>query len=628
MYVIGTAGHVDHGKSALVKALTGIDPDRLQEEKEREMTIDLGFAWLRLPSGEEVSIVDVPGHERFIKNMLAGVGGIDLALLVIAADEGVMPQTREHLAILDLLDVCHGIVVISKKDLLPDAELLAVVEAEIAEALTGSALEGAPLVACSAVSGEGLPELLATIEEELARTPPKRDLGRPRLPIDRAFTVAGFGTVVTGTLIDGSLHPGLEVEVVPGGLRARIRGLQTHQRKVQDASPGRRLAVNLTGLSPTDLRRGMVLTTPGWLRPTAAVDVRLRAVRYLPRAIRHNLQVTFHTSASEVTGRLLLLDCDELAPGERAWAQLRLEEPVALAPGDAFVLRSPNDTLGGGRVVDVHPRRHRRFHRPTLETLERMERGSPEEVLLVALARLEPCEAGQLARHTDLAADEAMAAATAVVASGRAVALSGSELGSSTLLFTAEGFARLTARAREILSSFHRQHLLRRGIAREELRSRLDLEARPFDALLTTWARRGDVRESTGSVALPDHEPHLSPAHQAAADAFLTALKANPYSPPTDRLPEPELLAYLEEEGRIVRVDEGIAFSREAYDEMTARIVEHLRAHGTVTLAQVRDMFATSRKYAQAFLEHLDDQRITRRVGDERVLRKGGADPP
>jgi selenocysteine-specific elongation factor len=257
-----------------------------------------------------------------------------------------------------------------------------------------------------------------------------------------------------------------------------------------------------------------------------------------------------------------------------------------------------------------------------------MERGSPEEVLLVALARLEPCEAGQLARHTDLAADEAMAAATAVVASGRAVALSGSELGSSTLLFTAEGFARLTARAREILSSFHRQHPLRRSIAREELRSRLDLEARPFDALLTTWARRGDVRESAGSVALPDHEPHLSPAHQAAADAFLTALKANPYSPPTDRLPEPELLAYLEEEGRIVRVDEGIAFSREAYDEMTARIVEHLRAHGTVTLAQVRDMFATSRKYAQAFLEHLDDQRITRRVGDERVLRKGGADPP
>jgi selenocysteine-specific elongation factor len=623
MYVIGTAGHVDHGKSALVKALTGIDPDRLQEEKEREMTIDLGFAWLRLPGGQEVSIVDVPGHERFVKNMLAGVGGIDLALLVIAADEGVMPQTREHLAILDLLDVRHGIVVVSKKDLVADSELLAVVEAEIVEALEGTVFEGAPVVSCSAITREGLPELLSTIEEELARTPARRDVGRPRLPIDRVFTVAGFGTVVTGTLVDGSLRPGLEVEVVPGGLKARIRGLQTHQHKVEDASPGRRLAVNLTGLSPDDLLRGMVVTTPGWLRPTVAVDVRLRAVRYLPRAIRHNIEVTFHTGASEVAGRLLLLDRDEVVPGEQAWAQLRLEDPVAVAPGDAFVIRSPNDTLGGGRVVDAHPRRHRRFHRATLETLEKMERGSPEEVLLVALARLEPCEAGQLARHTELAAAEAEAAAAALVSDGRAIALSEGGLTPSTLLYTADGFARITARAQEVLSSFHRQHPLRRGIAREELRSRLGLEARPFDALLATWARRGGLRESAGVVALPDHEPHLSLAQQAAADAFLAALKANPYSPPTERQPEPELLAYLEEERRIVRVGDGIAFAREAYDEMTARIVEHLRAVDTITLGQVRDLFATSRKYAQALLEHLDDQRITRRVGDERVLRKG-----
>jgi selenocysteine-specific elongation factor len=536
-----------------------------------------------------------------------------------------MPQTREHLAILDLLDVRHGIVVISKMDLLPDAELLAVVEAEIAQALQGTVFEGAPVVTCSAVSGEGLPELLATIEEELARTPSRRDLGRPRLPIDRVFTVAGFGTVVTGTLIDGSLRPGLEVEVVPGGLKARIRGLQTHQHKVEDASPGRRLAVNLTGLSPDDLLRGMVVTTPGWLRPTIAVDVRLRAVRYLPRAIRHNIEVTFHTGASEVAGRLLLLDCDELAPGGQAWAQLRLEGPVAVAPGDAFVVRSPNDTLGGGRVVDAHPRRHRRFHRATLETLDKMERGSPEEVLLVALARLEPCEAGQLARHTELAAAESEAAAAALVADGRAVALSEGALTPSTLLFTADGFARLTTRAREVISSFHRQHPLRPGIAREELRSRLSASGgRPFDALLATWARRGELRESTGVVALPDHELRLSPAQQAAADAFLTALKANPFSPPTERQPEPELLVYLEDEGRIVRVGDGIAFAREAYDEMTARIVEHLRALDTITLGQVRDMFATSRKYAQALLEHLDDQRITRRVGDERVLRKGG----
>ena len=619
MYVIGTAGHVDHGKSALVKALTGIDPDRLQEEKEREMTIDLGFAWLKLPSGQEVSIVDVPGHERFIKNMLAGVGGIDLALLVIAADEGAMPQTREHLAILDLLDVRRGVVAISKKDLV-DSELLSLVEAEAAEAIAGTTLEGSPIVACSAVTGEGLTEVVDAIEKELAQTSPKRDLGRPRLPIDRAFTVAGFGTVVTGTLVDGSLRTGQEVEIVPGGLRSRIRGMQTHQRKLEEASPGCRLALNLTGISPRDLQRGMVVTTPGWLRPTTAIDVRLRAVNRLPRPIRHNLEVSFHSGSSEVSGRVLLLDQDELAAGQTAWAQIRLAEPLAVAPGDFFVIRSPNDTLGGGKVVDTHVRRHRRFHQPTLATLEKMERGSPEDVVLIALSRLEPCEASQLARHTELAPDQVLAAAASLVEDGRALVLGAQELGPASLLYSAQGFADLTTRAKDILSAFHRQRPLRRGVAREELRSRLGLDPRAFDAALATWVGRGDVREEAGTLALPDHAPSLSPAVQATADAFLASLRAEPHAPPTDSLPDPALLAYLEEEGRIVRVGDNIAFALEAYEEMTSRIVAHLKAQGTITLAQVRDMFATSRKYAQALLEHLDEQRITRRVGDERVL--------
>jgi selenocysteine-specific elongation factor len=621
MYVIGTAGHVDHGKSALVKALTGIDPDRLQEEKEREMTIDLGFAWLKLPSSQEVSIVDVPGHERFIKNMLAGVGGIDLALLVIAADEGAMPQTREHLAILDLLDVRRGIVAISKKDLV-DSELLSLVEAEAAEAIAGTTLEGSPIVACSAVTGEGLTEVVDAIEKELAQMPPKRDLGRPRLPIDRAFTLAGFGTVVTGTLVDGSFKAGQEVEVVPGGLRSRIRGMQTHQRKLEEASPGCRLALNLVGISPRDLQRGMVVTTPGWLRPTTAIDVRLRAVSRLPRPIRHNLQVSFHCGSSEVSGRALLLDQDELAAGQTAWAQIRLAAPAAVAPGDLFVIRSPNDTLGGGKVVDTRVRRHRRFHQPTLATLEKMERGSPEDMVLIALSRLEPCEASQLARHTELAADQVLAAAASLVEDGRALVLGAQELGPASLLYSAHGFAQLTTRAKDILSTFHRQRPLRRGVAREELRSRLGLDPRAFDAALATWVGRGDLREEASTLALPDHAPSLSPAQQATADAFLASLRAEPYAPPTDSLPDPALLAYLEEEGRIVRVEDNIAFAREAYEEMTSRIVAHLKAQGTITLAQVRDMFATSRKYAQALLEHLDEQRITRRVGDERVLKR------
>jgi selenocysteine-specific elongation factor len=583
------------------------------------MTIDLGFAWLKLPSGQEVSIVDVPGHERFIKNMLAGVGGIDLALLVIAADEGAMPQTREHLAILDLLDVRRGIVAISKKDLV-DSELLSLVEAEAAEAIAGTTLEGSPIVACSAVTGEGLTEVVDAIEKEMAQMPPKRDLGRPRLPIDRAFTLAGFGTVVTGTLVDGSFRAGQEVEIVPGGLRSRIRGMQIHQRKLEEASPGCRLALNLVGISPHDLQRGMVVTTPGWLRPTTAIDVRLRAVSRLPRPIRHNLQVSFHCGSSEVSGRALLLDQDELAAGQTAWAQIRLAEPAAVAPGDLFVIRSPNDTLGGGKVVDTRVRRHRRFHQPTLATLEKMERGSPEDMVLIALSRLEPCEAGQLARHTELAPDQVLAAAASLVEDGRALLLGAQELGPASLLYSAHGFAQLTTRAKDILSTFHRQRPMRRGVAREELRSRLGLDPRAFDAALATWVGRGDVREEANTLALPEHAPSLSPAQQAAADAFLASLRAEPYAPPTDSLPDTALLAYLEEEGRIVRVEDNIAFAREAYEEMTSRIVAHLKAQGTITLAQVRDMFATSRKYAQALLEHLDEQRITRRVGDERVL--------
>ena len=300
MYVIGTAGHVDHGKSLLVEALTGIDPDRLREEKERGMTIDLGFAWLTLPSGRQVSIVDVPGHERFIKNMLAGAGGVDLALLVIAADEGVMPQTREHLAILDLLRVRSGVIAITKRDLV-EPDFLEIVSTDALELVEGTTLAGSPLVACSTVTGEGLDELRRVLDEQLEATPPKRDIGRPRLPVDRSFTIQGFGTVVTGTLIDGAFEVGQEVEIVPaaaiGGatLRARIRGLQNHREQIERALPGRRTAANLAGIAKDDVRRGQVLVLPGSVVPATAIDVRLRALAHLKRPLRHNAELTLHT---------------------------------------------------------------------------------------------------------------------------------------------------------------------------------------------------------------------------------------------------------------------------------------------------------------------------------------------
>jgi len=615
MYVIGTAGHVDHGKSVLVHALTGIDPDRLPEEKERGMTIDLGFAWLKLPGGQEVSIVDVPGHERFIKNMLAGVGGIDLALLVIAADEGVMPQTREHLAILDLLRVKSGVLVVTKKDLVNE-DWLEMVAADVMDAVKGTALAGAPLVTCSGITGEGLDELRAVLESELAKTPPKRDIGRPRLSIDRVFTVAGFGTVVTGTLLDGSFRVGQEVEVAPGGLRARIRGLQTHGQKEEQATPGSRTAINLAGLSADALTRGQVVALPGTLVPTTALDAHLRALPSLRHPIRHNARVSFHSGASEVWGKVRLLERDELGPGEEGWAQIRLDAPVAVLKGDLFVVRDANDTLGGGEVVETQARRHRRRDRATVQTLTALQTGSPAEALLTILTQRQPLTLGALLKLSDAAETEASAALRELVAKGEVVAL-----GEGSVLFTGAGFAALGEKARGAVSSYYREHPLRRAMPKEELRSRLGLDPRVFNQALKAWLEGRHLEERGASVGLPGHEVKLSAGQRAHADAFLQALAANPYAPPTDNLPDEELLTYLEEEGLIV-VMSGVAFTAGAYRQMVEQVLSHLRAEGRLTLAQARDMFGTSRKYVQALLEHLDEQRITQRLGDERVLRE------
>lgn len=619
MYVIGTAGHVDHGKSVLVEALTGIDPDRLREEKERGMTIDLGFAWLTLPSGRDVSIVDVPGHERFISNMLAGAGGIDLALLVVAADESVMPQTREHLAILDLLGITRGVLVVTKKDLVDD-DLLQLVSADVLKTVEGSALEGSPLVAVSARTGAGLDDLRRVLDAQLEATAPKRDIGRPRLPIDRSFTIAGFGTVVTGTLIDGPLEVGQEIEIVPSGLRARIRGLQHHKEQVQRALPGRRTAVNLAGVAKDGVHRGQVLALPGTLTPTTAIDVRLRALASLPagqaglrRLLRHEAQLTLHVGSAEAPARLLLLDRQELAPGDEGWAQLRLSASIAALKGDRFVLRTPNDTVAGGEIVDAHPKRHRRFHAPTLDALEALARGSPAQALLAALRRIEPATLDALAGELDASPAGLRSAADELVRDGRLIAL-------GEALITADAFAALTQRARTTFEVYYNEHPLRRGIAKEELRSRLRLDERVLAAALERWAAAGVLAEDGGSLALAGRSVALSAAQQSEAEAYLAALAATPYAPPTDRPVARDLLSYLEDAGRVVAVGDGVLFAAEAYRAMVERITGHLHREGTITLAQTRDMFGTTRKYAQALLEHLDRQRVTRRVGDERVL--------
>jgi selenocysteine-specific elongation factor len=621
MYVIGTAGHVDHGKSVLVRALTGIDPDRLQEEKDRGMTIDLGFAWLKLPGGQEVSIVDVPGHERFIKNMLAGIGGIDLALLVIAADEGVMPQTREHLAILDLLQLKSGILVLTKKDLV-DKDWLEVVAEDVKDAVEGSALEGSPIVACSALTGEGLDELVSVIEQKLAETSPKRDIGRPRLPIDRAFTIAGFGTVVTGTLVDGSLSVGQEVEIVPGKRRARIRGLQTHRQKVERALPGTRTAINLSGIAADDLLRGQVVILPDSLPTTTAVDVRLRAIRDLTSPIRHNARLSFHSGSSEVWGKVRFLDRDELRPSEEGWAQLRLDEPVAVISGDLFVVRDANDTLGGGQIVEARGRRHRRHDARTLEALASLQAGTSEQRLLTLLQQRQPLEQNDLIEQIDLPQEESLKLLARLAEAGEVIALGGSPLGGGATLYTREAFASLANKAAGAISQYYREHPLRLVMPKEELRTRLKLSPRLFGAALKRWLEEGKLTETGAGAGLLGREVKLSTAQQAGVNAFLRDLEASPFAPKSDKRPDEELLAYLVETGQAVALENGIVFSTGAYREMVEKVVAHLRERGKVTLAEARDMFGTSRKYAQALLEHLDAEKVTQRVGEERVLRQ------
>ena len=608
---------MDHGKSTLVMALTGIDPDRLDEEKQRGMTIDLGFAWVTLPSGREVSIVDVPGHERFIKNMLAGVGGVDLALLIVAADESVMPQTREHLAILDLLGVERGLAVITKKDLV-DEETVQLVEMEVEDLLAPTTLRNSRVLSVSATTGEGLPELIAAIDEALDDSLRRRDIGRPRLAVDRSFSISGFGTVVTGTLIDGTLHVGQEVEIVPGRRKSRIRGLQSHQKKIDAAEPGNRVAVNLSGVSAAEVERGEVVTTPGWLRPTKAVDARIHLLDDAPRPIRHNYHATFHAYASETAATVRLLDRDELRPGEQAWAQVYLRDPVALARGDRFVLRSPDETMGGGTVVDVDAKRHRRNHPPTLERLERIAEGSPTAQLLTALEAKEPEDVASLARRANLSEAEALDLARQALAEGSAVAL-GEGLSTTTPLYTLAGWTRVSGKAQQALAVYHRQNPLRAGMSREELRSRLGLTGNLANLALNHLGASGVLKDDAGTLHLPDHEVTVSGQQQEEMDAFVAQLAADPF-PVNQPAIVPQLLALLSEQGRVVRAVEGIAFDSDTYARLEKRIADHLRAQGTVTVAEVRDLLGTSRKYALALLEHLDDVKITRRQGDERVL--------
>jgi len=621
MRVIGTAGHVDHGKSTLISVLTGVHPDRLKEEQEREMTIELGFGWLTLPDGEEIGIVDVPGHRDFIGNMLAGVGGIDAVVLVIAADEGVMPQTKEHLAILDLLQIPSGMIALTKTDLVPDPEWLDLVESDIRETLTDTALENAPFVRVSAKDGTGLDNLLSTLSKLLQNEPARLDLGRPRLPIDRAFSIAGFGTVVTGTLADGNLSLGDEVLILPSEQKGRVRGLQTHKKKEEISVPGSRTAVNISGISLEDIRRGEVVIKPEQYQTTRRLDARFRLLDEISQPLKHNTEVKLFVGASETIATLRLLGAEILNPGESVWIQLELRDPIVTVRGDRYILRrpSPAETLGGGVIIDHQPKgRHKRFDEGVIQKLTSLAEGSPADVLYQAVLANGADTLSNLIQEARLEDADAQEAVNELFAEKKVF-----ELAKEYVIATTHWDA-LTERTLNMIAAYHEKIPLRAGIPRQELKSRLNIDTRLFNAMLEKLSEAEQLVHTSGSVKMPTHSITFGSTEQAQISSLMRQFEQNPFSPPTNKASIQEVgdeifnaLVALE---TLVTVSPEVAFRKSDYEKMVEMLRAYLGKNEKITLSETRDLFGTSRRYVQAFLEDLDMVGVTIRDGDFRKL--------
>ncbi len=608
MHVLGTAGHVDHGKSTLIERLTGIDPDRLAEEKARGLTIDLGFAWLTLKRHGEVGIVDVPGHERFVSNMLAGAGSIDATIFVVAANEGWKPQSEEHLAILDLLGTRGGVVALTKSDLVDRDQLNAICSA-IAGRLEGTTLEGAPIVPVSAIGGEGLDALIAAIETLLDRTPESADRDRPRLFVDRSFSIKGAGTVVTGTLTGGRLRVDDEIEILPGGGKGRIRSIQTHKRNRDEAQPGSRVALNIAGLDRSAIRRGDAVVRPGRWRPTTMLDVWMRPVRGVGHAIGSRGAYKLHVGSAEVDARLRLFDARTISH-DGSFARLALSEPIVAEAFDRFVLRDigRSETVGGGMILDAHPARSR------LGAAEKTTR------VVELTARRDAGRGGFAAAVIDergcIPASDLHWLAGIAPSEGpiRGYAVSAAWLGRATEALVGT------------LRAFHEANPLARGMSREEARTAAGFkDAKLFSAFSDALA--GRVASDGPLLRLTSHQVTLSPEHQAARDRALGTLRAAGLAPPA--LKElvashgADLVAALGDGGEIVKVSADIAFARDPFEDAKKAIAQAIGDHGPLTASRIRELLGMSRKYLIPLLEHLDATGFTKRSGDVRVLGNG-----
>ena len=628
--IIGTAGHVDHGKTALIKALTGIETDRLQEEKKRGITIELGFAHLDWPDGTQAGIVDVPGHEKFIKNMLAGAGGIDLAMLVVAADDGFMPQTIEHLDILTLLGVKDGLLVITKADTV-DPEWLEMMDEEIHQRVEGTFLEGKPIMAVSAHTGQGIPELKEALRQLVHKASEKSMRVPFRLPVDRVFSVDGFGTVVTGTLIEGSMHEGDAAVLVPSGAETRIRNLQVHGKDVDTAYAGQRVAVNLAGLKKTDIQRGDSVAKPDSIRTSRMLDVRLQNLRTSRRIIQNDMQVHLYHGATVLLAKIVLLGKDQLQPGESGYAQLRLAEPIATKKGDRFVIRfySPLETIGGGVILDDCPQRHKRTDTGVVEALKIKESGSGSDQVLQVLSEFgsQLPTAAQLAAKLRCDESEAAEAVRDLISAGKAVEPMAGKYTAASVM------DRIWTDCRDILGLYHKTNPLHAGMKAAELRQKLfkNMDQPSADALLAALRAEGKVTRIAERYALSDFVITLTKRQRNIREKLIqTYKKAGLESPATDdvmaafppneKTDAKQVLESIVTSGELVMLTPQICWYKDVYAQVCQVVQKHFDENETLTLGQLRDLLGSSRKYTLAVLEYYDKNKITKKDGDLRRL--------
>jgi selenocysteine-specific elongation factor len=623
MFVLGTAGHIDHGKSKLVEALTGIDPDRLPEEKERGMTIDLGFAWLSLPDGSEVGIVDVPGHERFVKNMVAGVGGIDAVVFVVAADDGWMPQSEEHLQILDMLKIQTGIVAITKIDLV-DPEWLELVEDDVKGKTKGTILENAPVIKVSSTQKIGIDEAYEEIAKMISRLKPQKDVGKPRMYIDRVFTMSGRGTVVTGTLRDGSLRVGDEAEILPKEIHSRIRELQTHKKVQKMVVPGTRVAMNLAGVEKEKLKRGDVVTRVGQDQTVATLIARVEVVPTLKHTIKHNANLLLILGTAELEAKAKILDRDRIQPGGSAFVQFLCKGKLLARIGDHFILRlpSPQITVGGGVVLDVRRKVRKRKDGELISDLQGRLSQNPCDLILSELKKGGLVLKKEVLRSSNLSREQ--------------IQSSLDQLEKEKKIFSTGDFVGDLAKWRKAsdkiiveIEKTHKRYPIKIGAKLAELPGRLKIEGSLFEQTIRGLVAEKKIAQQGTYLRLPNHQPTLSVGQKRLSEKILQEYASNPFSPPTKEEIQnlgaeyEEVLLFLIEENELVELKDGILFKKDDFERIKNQVVDFLRQHGEATVGQLREHLSTTRKYMVPILEKLDQTGVTQREKDKRVLPRG-----